>query len=138
MTRFNARILLPPIAVNSPLQEATAVGFEDAAKTNFFPQQIKEYAERRAVLVSALDELGLPYTMPDGAYFILMNNERIKIPDDFVIPDMVRMLINFFETAECKPSHYHPFLQLKNRPKDWHVSWFMAHTIGVVTIPASE
>lgn len=80
------------LAVNSPLQEATAVGFEEAPATNFFPQQIAEYNERRAILASALDYLGLPYTMPDGAYFILINNERIKLPDDFVIPDMVRFI----------------------------------------------
>ncbi|KAF8309548.1 aminotransferase [Clavulina sp. PMI_390] len=102
-------------AVNSPLQEATAVGFEEAAERDFFPTQISEYKARRAILTEALDEIGLPYSMPDGAYFILMDNSRVKLPDDFVIPDM-----------------------LKNRPKDWHVSWFMAHTIGVVAIPASD
>ena len=79
-------------AVNSPLQEATAVGFEQADLNNFFPQQIEEYEARRAVLAKAFDGLGLAYTMPDGAYFILLNNERIKIPGDFVIPDLVRRM----------------------------------------------
>jgi len=102
-------------AVNSPLQEATAVGFEDAHKEKFFSTQIEEYTERRAILCQALDELGLPYTLPDGAYFILVQNERIKLPKDFVIPDLV-----------------------KDRPKDWHISWFLAQTIGVVAIPASD
>lgn len=93
------------IAVNSPLQEATAVGFEQAQSNNFFPQQIEEYEARRATICKALDDLGLPYTMPEGAYFILLNNERIKIPDDFVIPNLVGCL----EKG----------------------SWFNAHTIDV-------
>lgn len=29
-------------------------------------------------------------------------------------------------------------LEVKHRPKDWHISWFMAQVIGVVAIPASE
>jgi aspartate/methionine/tyrosine aminotransferase len=79
-------------AVNSPLQEATAVGFEQALSNGFFPQQIEEYEARRTVLAKAFDDLGLPYTMPDGTYFILLNNDRIKIPDDFVISDLVRCM----------------------------------------------
>jgi kynurenine aminotransferase len=77
-------------AVNSPLQEATAlVGFEDAEKEKYFSTQIEEYTERRTILCEALDKLGLAYTLPDGAYFILVQNERIKLPKDFVIPDLV-------------------------------------------------
>ena len=75
---------------NSPLQEATAVGFEQAEEHNFFARQVEAYKERRAVLCAALDAVGLPYTFPEGGYFILVQNDRIQIPDDFVIPDMVR------------------------------------------------
>jgi kynurenine aminotransferase len=45
---------------NSPLQEATAVGFEKAAEEKFFETQREEYIERRGVLTEALDKLGLP------------------------------------------------------------------------------
>jgi len=74
---------------NSPLQEATAVGFEQAIEEDFFPKQAAAYLERRAVLLEALDKVGLPYTIPDGSYFVLIQNERLAIPADFVVPDMV-------------------------------------------------
>lgn len=57
---------------NSPLQEAAAAGLERAKAYNFFPTQIKEYAERRDVLTKVFDELGLKYTLPQGSYFVLL------------------------------------------------------------------
>ena len=80
----------PPPAVNSPLQEATAIGFERASELSFFPTQVREYAERLAVITAALDEVGLPYTVPDGAYFVLVQNERIRIPEGFEIGELVK------------------------------------------------
>ncbi|KAF9506449.1 hypothetical protein BS47DRAFT_1333826 [Hydnum rufescens UP504] len=100
---------------NSPLQEATAAGFEKAAEHNFFAKQVEEYVERRAVFTAELDKVGLPYTFPDGGYFVLVQNRSIKIPKDFVVPDMI-----------------------KNRPYDFKVSWFIAQTAGVVAIPPSD
>lgn len=75
---------------NSPLQEAAAVGFEQAEAQNFFSKQVEAYKERRAVLCAGLDAVELPYTFPDGGYFVLVQNDSIQIPDDFIIPDMVR------------------------------------------------
>ena len=46
-------------------------------------------------MLASLDAVGLPYTIPDGAYFVLVQNESIQIPDDFVIPDMVRLFLVF-------------------------------------------
>ena len=57
---------------NSPLQEAAAAGLEQAKTHNFFPTQIKEYAERRDVLLKIFDDLGLKYTSPQGTYFVLL------------------------------------------------------------------
>lgn len=54
------------------MQEAVAAGLEHAKEHNFFPQQIKEYAERRAVLLEAFDKLGMKYTVPEGSYFALL------------------------------------------------------------------
>ncbi|KAF8332076.1 pyridoxal phosphate-dependent transferase [Cantharellus anzutake] len=101
---------------NSPLQEAVAVGLEKAPEHKFFEQQTAEYLERRKVFTAALDKVGLPYTMPDGSYFVLVDNSSIQIPDDFVIPDIVN----------------------QGRPRDWIVSWFIVQTAGVVCIPPSD
>lgn len=82
-----------PVGTNSPLQEAVAVGFEQAESEQFFEKQLAAYKERREVLMKGLDAVGLPYTVPEGSYFILVQNESIKIPDDFVVPDMVRVFV---------------------------------------------
>ena len=57
---------------NSPLQEATAAGLEQASQRRFFEDQIKEYAERRTILCEAFDRLGLKYSLPEGTYFVLL------------------------------------------------------------------
>lgn len=57
---------------NSPLQEAVAAGLEQANKHSFFEKQTQEYLERRDVLTSAFDKLGMKYTLPEGSYFILL------------------------------------------------------------------
>lgn len=54
-TAATARIVF---CVNSPMQEAVAGAL--ATKGDFFEQQRREYVERREVLTSALDRLGVP------------------------------------------------------------------------------
>lgn len=100
---------------NGPMQEAMAIGLEGAEEHKFFEEQTKEYQERRDILLSYFDQLGLPYTKPDGSYFVLVDMSKIKVPEDFPIPDT------------CK-----------GRGKDFQVCWWMAQEIGVVAIPPSE
>ena len=57
---------------NSPLQEATAVGLEQAKRYNFFETQLTEYAERRSILTCGFDMLGFNYIYPEGGYFLLL------------------------------------------------------------------
>jgi kynurenine aminotransferase len=57
---------------NSPLQEAAACGLEQVKERKFFETQCEEYLERRGVLASTFDSLGLRYTLPEGGYFILL------------------------------------------------------------------
>jgi len=92
---------------NSPLQEAAAAGLEQAPEHRFFENQLKEYQERRDVFVSAFDQLGVTYTLPEGTYFVLMvlffylllhrnhtypfaqDSSNIKFPDDYPFPESV-------------------------------------------------
>lgn len=90
---------------NGPAQEAIAVGLEQAQENGFFAEQVKEYDERKNVLLEGLDKLGLPYTVPEGAYFVMVNTSRLEIPSDFEIPDLI-----------------------KGRARDWVVAWFIAQT----------
>lgn len=101
--------------VNSPAQEAVATGINLALENGFFEKQIAEYDSRKKVMCEGLDKLGLPYTIPDGAYFILINTERLDIPADFEVPSMI-----------------------ENRALDWKAAWFVAQKAGVVLIPSTD
>ncbi|EPQ59322.1 PLP-dependent transferase [Gloeophyllum trabeum ATCC 11539] len=100
---------------NSPMQEAAAVGLEQARERKYFETQVKEYEERRAVLLDAFDRLGMKYTLPHGSYFILLDISTLKIPDDYPFPAM-----------------------LDGRGRDFKACWFIACEIGVSSIPVSE
>ncbi|GAA5907402.1 hypothetical protein JCM8208_007176 [Rhodotorula glutinis] len=100
---------------NGPAQEAVASGVEQALENGFFEDQVRAYEERRDVLLEGLDKLGLPYTVPEGAYFVLVNTSRLEIPHDFAVPDL-----------------------LEGRARDWVVAWFVAQTAKVVLIPPTD
>ncbi|KAF9534179.1 pyridoxal phosphate-dependent transferase [Crepidotus variabilis] len=100
---------------NSPLQEATAAGLEQADKHQFFETQRAEYLERRSILCEAFDKLGLKYTLPEGSYFVLLDVSKIEIPDEYTFPETV-----------------------SGRGRDFRVAWWMAYEIGVSSIPVSE
>ncbi|KAJ3488732.1 hypothetical protein NLI96_g2632 [Meripilus lineatus] len=97
---------------NSPLQEAAAAGVEEAHKRGFLQTQLREYSERRDILVKCFDELGLRYTLPEGTYFILLDISSITWPDDYPFPESV-----------------------KGRGRDFRACWYIAMEIGVSSIP---
>ncbi|GAA5868260.1 hypothetical protein JCM8547_002297 [Rhodosporidiobolus lusitaniae] len=100
---------------NGPAQEAVAVGLEKALENRFFEKQVEEYEERKKVLLEGLDKLGLPYTVPQGAYFVLVNTSRLDIPADYQIPEII-----------------------KGRARDWIAAFFIAETAKVVLIPPTD
>jgi len=102
-------------ATNSPLQEAAAAGLEQAKERKFFQTQVAEYAERRQILTDCFDALGLPYTNPEGSYFILLDISKVNFPDDYPFPESVL-----------------------GRGRDFRACWFIALEIGVSSIPVSE
>ncbi|CAH1767386.1 3265_t:CDS:2 [Entrophospora sp. SA101] len=101
--------------VNSPLQEALAISLEKADESNYYEENCEQYKLRREKLMNALSDAGLPYTIPQGSYFILANTSKINIPSDFEYPEVIQ-----------------------SRTKDYKVCYWMAKEIGVVTIPPSE
>ncbi|EIW82416.1 PLP-dependent transferase [Coniophora puteana RWD-64-598 SS2] len=100
---------------NSPLQEAAAAGLEQATERGFFKQQLKEYQDRRDVLLDAFTNLGLKYSHPEGSYFVLVDISKVDIPDDFPFPESVQ-----------------------GRGRDFKACWFIAMELGVSSIPVSE
>lgn len=101
---------------NSPFQETIAIGLEQAKERRFFEEQLAAYQERRDVICSYFDKLGLPYTAPEGTYFLLVDMSKVQMPEDAEIPDSCRI----------------------GRGKDFAKCWWMAQTIKVVSIPPSE
>ncbi|KAI7906266.1 pyridoxal phosphate-dependent transferase [Cokeromyces recurvatus] len=101
--------------VNSPCQEAVAAGFEASLTTPIFQNQIEAYLKKRTMLAKVFDELGLPYTMPEGAYYILVNTQKIKYPVDYKFPEI-----------------------LNDRGDDFKMCYWLTKEIGVCAIPPSE
>jgi kynurenine aminotransferase len=97
------------------MQEAIAIGLEQSGPKRFFEDQLEAYTERRNVLTSYFDQLGLSYTKPDGSYFLLVDMSPVKIPDGFEVPE------------SCK-----------GRGKDFALCWWLAQELRVVGIPPSE
>ncbi|OCH90701.1 PLP-dependent transferase [Obba rivulosa] len=100
---------------NSPLQEAVAVGLEQAKARGFVDQQRREYEERRAILTEGFDRLGMKYIMPDGSYFVLLDISSVHWPEDYPFPQSV-----------------------EGRGRDFKACWFIAMEIRVSSIPVSE
>ncbi|OBZ76330.1 putative aminotransferase C6B12.04c [Grifola frondosa] len=90
---------------NSPLQEAAAVGLEQARERGFFEQQLREYDERRKILTEGFDRLGMKYTMPEGSYFALLDISNVRWPEDYPFPASVQGRGKDFKCAIVDPLH---------------------------------
>ncbi|KAL8815272.1 MAG: hypothetical protein Q9223_005581 [Gallowayella weberi] len=99
----------------SPLQEAAAVGFEKADELGFWEQSRKDMLGKVERFCAVFEELGLPYSKPEGGYFVLANFARVKLPENYEFPSHV---------AE--------------RPRDFKLAWFLIMELGVAAIPPTE
>ncbi|KAF2762293.1 PLP-dependent transferase [Pseudovirgaria hyperparasitica] len=99
----------------SPLQEATAIGFEEAEKHDFWNKSKKEMQGKMKKFNTIWDELGLPYSDPEGGYFVLVNMAKVQLPEDYVFPDIVA-----------------------DRPRDFKLCWYLIKELGVAAIPPTE
>ncbi|KAK8134839.1 aminotransferase class I and II [Apiospora sp. TS-2023a] len=99
----------------SPLQEACAVGFEQAEGEGFWDQTVTDMKAKIARFTAVFDELDLPYSDPEGGYFVMVNMQKVQVPADYPFPAHVA-----------------------NRPRDFKLAWFMIQEIGVAAIPPTE
>lgn len=99
----------------SPLQEACAVGFEQAEKEGFWEDSVREMKGKMTRFNEVWDELGMPYSEPEGGYFVLVNMARVKLPESYPFPPHVA-----------------------SRPRDFRLAWFLIHEVGVAAIPPTE
>lgn len=99
----------------SPLQEAAAVGFEEADNQNFWETSKSDMKSKMDRFNEIWSELNLPFSDPEGGYFVLVNMKKVMMPDNYPFPDHVR-----------------------NRPRDFRLSWFLIQEFGVAAIPPTE
>lgn len=99
----------------SPLQEACANSILDALKLDYFENMRNEYVKKFGILTKAFDELGLPYTKPEGTYFILVDFSKVKIPKEYEFPE-----------------------ELHAKAKDFRIAYWLINEIGIVAIPPTE
>lgn len=99
----------------SPLQEAIAEGFERAEEYNFWTECVSDMQSRINNFVQIWDELGIPYTYPDGGYFVLVNLSKVRIPENYKFPEHVA-----------------------RRPRDFQLCWWLISEFGVAAIPPTE
>ncbi|KAL4953790.1 pyridoxal phosphate-dependent transferase [Aspergillus filifer] len=99
----------------SPLQEAAAVAFEEADKQGFWDESRDEMKGKVERFCQVFDELNIPYSDPEGGYFVLANMASVKLPEDYPFPPHVA-----------------------SRPRDFKLCWFLIHEVGVAAIPPTE
>jgi len=68
------------VGAPAPLQEAavTALGFPD----QYYESLGEMYTEKRDFFIKGLDEQGLTYTFPQGAYYVMMDISEFECSDD--------------------------------------------------------
>lgn len=101
-------------STNSPAAEAVASALEQCSSNNFFQKQLSNYTSLRSLLSNVLISLKIPHTFPHGAYFILADISKLKIPEDFEFPEAIQ-----------------------KKPRDFKAAWFIAIEAGVVGIPST-
>jgi len=68
------------VGAAAPLQEAavTALGFPDS----YYAELLRGYAAKREVFLSYLSKTGLPYTEPQGAYYVMVDISSLGFASD--------------------------------------------------------
>lgn len=108
----NTRIVF---SANNPLQYAVAEGFRCARECGYFKQNVKDFKRKLKILTDVFDQLGLPYSVPEGGYFLLVNCARVQLPDGYAFPD-----------------------DISSRPRDFKLAYWLIQELGVVSIPPTE
>ena len=68
------------VGAAAPLQEAAVAGLN--LPLGYYEQLQKDYTRRRDCFLGYLDRCGLRYTMPQGAYYVLVDISDFDQPDD--------------------------------------------------------
>lgn len=101
---------------NTPLSHAVASALTQAQTNNYYHDQIASFKKKFAIFTKVFDDIGLPYTIAQGGYFLLVNFAKVKFPEDYVFPEDVT----------------------KGRARDFKLAYWLIKEFGVVAIPPTE
>lgn len=73
------------VGAAAPLQEAALVGLE--FEDEYYADLQKKYAEKRDYFLKGLDDLGLSYITPEGAYYVLVDISEFGAENDIEFCD---------------------------------------------------
>jgi aminotransferase len=68
------------VGAAAPLQEGAVTALE--LPLEYYEELRHWYTERRDLFLGYLDEAGLPYTVPEGAYYVLADVSKFGVTDD--------------------------------------------------------
>ena len=69
------------VGAPAPLQEACAAGLDELG-SSYYEELVRDYAERRDVLLAALRDAGFVCREPEGAYYVLADFSELSPEDD--------------------------------------------------------
>lgn len=98
-----------PFTVVTPLQEAIAVGMEQARPEGYFDWLSDMYRAKRDMLMGVLEGVGLSSVRPDGSYFILTDSTNLDFPEEAGArrdESACRWLTKEIGVAAIPPSHF--------------------------------
>ena len=68
------------VGAAAPLQEAATVGLQFG--DDYYTDLQKKYTKKRDLFLSGLDDIGLTYSTPQGAYYVMIDISKYKTDDD--------------------------------------------------------
>lgn len=75
------------VGAAAPLQEAAVVGLKFGDE--YYKNLQKEYTEKRDLFLKGLDEIGLKHTIPQGAYYILLDISEFGYENDLEFAEVL-------------------------------------------------
>ena len=68
------------VGAAAPLQEAATVGLQFG--DDYYTDLQKKYTKKRSLFLAGLDDIGLTYSTPQGAYYVMIDISKYKTDDD--------------------------------------------------------
>jgi len=68
------------VGAAAPLQEAAIVGLKFG--DDYYAELLKRYTEKKELFLKGLEQLGIPHTKPEGAYYVLLDISKFGYKSD--------------------------------------------------------